>query len=81
MLSGYVSLAEHWLRMEAVAAAALDKNPSNQADVDFYKGKIHAADFYFENVLPRVEALVPRILADPNSLMKIKPEQFAADAQ
>mmetsp|Transcript_4903 Transcript_4903/g.12542 ORF Transcript_4903/g.12542 Transcript_4903/m.12542 type:complete len:640 (+) Transcript_4903:55-1974(+) len=76
MMAGYISLGEQWLKMEAAAAKALDKNPDGP-DADFYKGKILAARFYFENMLPRIEALAPRILADPSSLMEITPEQFA----
>ena len=76
MLAGYVGLAEQWLKMEAVAAKALAKNPSGP-DADFYKGKILASKFYFENMLPRTSSLAPCILADPDSLMKITPAQFA----
>jgi hypothetical protein len=75
MLAGYVSLAEQWLRMEAAAAAALDKAPAGP-DADFYKGKLLAAKFFFDNMLPRVKALEPCILAPPDSLMKITPAQF-----
>ena len=75
MLAGYVSLAEQWLKMEAVAARALDKAP-NGPDADFYKGKLAAAAFYFENMLPRTKALAPMILASPASLMDITPAQF-----
>ena len=75
MLAGYVTLAEHWLKMEAVAAKALDKGAAG-ADADFYKGKLLAAKFYFENMLPRTKALAPCILAAPDSLMKITPAQF-----
>jgi hypothetical protein len=75
MLAGYVSLAEQWLKMEAVAAKALDKGAKG-ADADFYEGKLLAAKFYFENMLPRTKALVPCILASPDSMMKITPAQF-----
>ena len=75
MFAGYVSLAEQWLKMEAVAAKALDKGAVG-ADADFYKGKILAAKFYFENLLPRTKALAPCILASPDSMMKITPAQF-----
>ena len=78
MFAGYVSLAEQWLKMEATAAKMLEKNP-NGPDADFYKGKIHAADFYFETILPRVNMLVPQILANPNSILEIKPEQFVSE--
>lgn len=76
MLAGYVSLAEQWLKMEGVAARALEKNP-NGPDADFYKGKLLASKFYFENMLPRTKSLSPRILASPDSVMKITPAQFA----
>ena len=75
MLAGYVGLAEQWLKMEAAAAKALDKGASG-ADADFYKGKLAAAAFYFENMLPRTKALAPAILASPATLMDITPAQF-----
>mmetsp|Transcript_6548 Transcript_6548/g.12077 ORF Transcript_6548/g.12077 Transcript_6548/m.12077 type:complete len:639 (+) Transcript_6548:86-2002(+) len=75
MFAGYLGLAEQWLKMEAAAAKALDKDPSGP-DADFYKGKILASKFYFENILPRIDSLEARILADPASLMEIKPDQF-----
>ena len=75
MLAGYISLAEQWLRMEAAAARALDKNPTGP-DADFYTGKIFAAKFYFDNMLPRIKTLQTCILAAPDSLMKITPAQF-----
>jgi hypothetical protein len=75
MYAGYVGLAEQWLKMEAVAAKALDKGATG-ADADFYEGKLLAAKFYFENMLPRTKALVPCMLASPDSMMKITPAQF-----
>ena len=75
MFAGYVGLAEQWLHMEAAAAAALDKAPAGP-DADFYRGKLHAAKFFFDNMLPRTKALSPCILAPPDSLMKITPAQF-----
>uniref|UniRef100_A0A7S2W844 Acyl-CoA dehydrogenase n=1 Tax=Mucochytrium quahogii TaxID=96639 RepID=A0A7S2W844_9STRA len=75
MYCGYLGLAEQWLKMESAAAKALDANP-NGPDADFYKGKILASRFYFENILPRRYSLEPRITASINSIMEITPEQF-----
>jgi len=76
MVGGYISLAEQWLKMEMAAAAALDKNPDGP-DADFYKGKLGAANFYFENMLPRTKSLYPVMNASLGSVMDIKPEAFA----
>lgn len=75
MYAGYVTMAEKWLKMEAAAAKALEKDP-NDPNADFYWGKIYAADFYFNNILPRCDTLSTCILAPIDSIMKIKPEQF-----
>jgi len=76
MFAGYVSLAEQWLKMESVAAKALEKNPTGP-DADFYLGKIEAANFYFENVLPRTKGLLPQMTAPIASVMNMKVESFA----
>lgn len=75
MYGGYVSLAEQWLKMEGVAAKALEKDPSGP-DADFYKGKILAAQFYFDCILPRTTGLVAEMNTPVDSVMKMTPEQF-----
>lgn len=77
MMAGYITLAEHWLRMENVAAKALGNSGLNQKEKDYYEGKVKAAAFYFDNILPRVKSLSARMLADESSTMSITPSQFA----
>lgn len=73
MYSGYVSLAYHWLKMEEAAVKGLKKG----GDKDFYNSKIQTSHFYYENVLPRTRTLVNTMLAPVDSVMGLKPENFA----
>jgi hypothetical protein len=48
-------------------------NPEN---IDFYRAKIKTAEFYFEQMLPRIEGLAKTMMVDPKSLMQMTTEQF-----
>merc|ERR1711907_369911 len=78
MYAGYVTLAEHWLKMEIAAtkrlAAATDEN-----EKEFYKSKIQTADFVFSNILPRTKTLKTTMLSDPKSVMDMKADSFSFD--
>lgn len=54
MYAGYVTMAEHWLRMEVAAAKALDAGAEGEAK-EYYEAKLATAAFYFENMLPRTK--------------------------
>ncbi len=76
MYSGYVTLAEHWLKMEIVAARKLKEGKGNN---EFYQSKIMIADYVFENILPRTLALKEMINEPSASIMSLKPNQFSFD--
>lgn len=80
MYSGYVTMAEHWLKMEEAAASAL-ANPSekNAHPKEYYEAKLQTAEFYFNNVLPRTETLVTTMFTPVETVMQMKEEHFSFD--
>jgi len=78
MFGGYVSLASHWLRMEAAAVDAL-ATKSTDEEVDFYKAKVQTSEFVFERLLPRTRAHKAGILAPVSSLMGLPAADFSFD--
>lgn len=72
--AGYVCLAWCWLRMALVASAAL---ATGSADGPFYEGKLAAARFYFERLLPRAGAHAQAVRAGAGSMPLLTLEQFA----
>jgi len=78
MFAGHVSLAEHWLKMEIAADAALASGaPAN--DPDFYKAKIATARFAFERVLPRARGNVATMLVGADVAAAIPKDHFSFD--
>jgi len=80
MYSGYVTMAEHWLKMEEAAAKALT-NPSenNEHTKEFYQAKLQTAEFYYNNILPRTETLVTTMFTPVETVMQMKEEHFSFD--
>ena len=80
MYSGYVTMAEHWLKMEEAAASAL-ANPSekNAHPKEYYEAKLQTAEFYFNNILPRTETLVTTMFTPVETVMQMKEENFSFD--
>jgi alkylation response protein AidB-like acyl-CoA dehydrogenase len=73
--AGYVVLGWAWLRMARVAAARLAAGP---AERPFYEGKLVAAAFYFERLLPRTLAFAAAVRAGAATLPTLTREHFAA---
>ncbi len=73
--AGYVLVAWAWLRMANVAAARLAEGHGERA---FYEGKLAAAAFYFERLLPRTLAFAAAVRAGGRTLPTLTPEHFAA---
>jgi len=78
MFSGYVTLASHWLRMEAAAVDAIAAGSSAE-EPGFYKAKVQTSEFVFERLLPRTRAHKAGILAPVSSLMDLSAENFSFD--
>ena len=64
-----------WLRMAKVAAAALAAGAGERG---FYEGKLIAARFYFERLLPRAAAAAAAVRAGAAALPALTLEHFAA---
>jgi alkylation response protein AidB-like acyl-CoA dehydrogenase len=73
--AGYVLLGWAWLRMAKVATARLAAGATERA---FYEGKLAAAAFYFERLMPRTLAFAAAVRAGGATLPTLSPEHFAA---
>ena len=73
MFAGYVTLAYFWSRTAIVAEEAMQKEG---AQVDFYQAKIEMADFYYQRLMPRADALVESIGNGAESLMAMHEDRF-----
>jgi hypothetical protein len=78
MFGGYITLASHWLKMEAAAAAKLAA-PDAEEEPAFYEAKRQTSAFVFERLLPRTRAHKEVMLASPGSLMGIQNDAFSFD--
>ena len=78
MFAGHVTLAEHWLKMEVAADAALAKGTGNQ-DADFYKAKIATSRFAYEKILPRARGNKATMLAPADVSTNLPKEHFSFD--
>ena len=79
MYSGYVTLASHWLKMEAAATAALAKPADATEEPDFYKAKIQTSAFVFDRLLPRCASHKEIMLAPVSSSTDLAPGDFSFD--
>jgi len=73
MYGGYVTLAAHWLQMEAAAAVGTTEEAA------FYEAKRQTSNFVFERLLPRTSAHKAGILASVSSLSDMKIDNFSFD--
>lgn len=72
-----MTLAAHWLRMEAAAVEALAKGGEEEAD--FYKAKVQTSAFVFDRLLPRTRSHKAGILAPVDSIMAMDADNFSFD--
>ena len=78
MFAGYVTLAEHWLKAEVAADAALASGAANE-DPAFYKAKIATANFVFEKLLPRTRAHAATMTLPSSVTGSLPQDQFSFD--
>jgi hypothetical protein len=76
--AGYVTLASHWLKMEAAATQALASG-SGSEEADFYKAKIQTSAFVFDRLLPRCGAHKEIMLAPVSSSNDLAADHFSFD--
>ncbi len=73
--AGYLLVGWCWLRMARVASARLAAGGGERG---FYEGKLAAARFYFERLLPRTAAFAAGVRAGGATLPELTRENFAA---
>lgn len=77
MYSGYVTLAAHWLKMEAVALTKLSSG--GEEEPGFYQAKVDTSAFVFDRLLPRTRTHKAVMLSPVDSVMAMKAEHFSFD--
>ena len=85
---GHIVMAWTWLRQATVASAALPdtkndtkngtKNEAkNDADSDFYRGKLHACQWFFRWELPRVPLMLATLRSLDDTTLTMAPAWFS----
>ncbi|ASP38400.1 acyl-CoA dehydrogenase [Bacterioplanes sanyensis] len=74
MFSGYVMMAYFWARMADSAYSAISRDPSQ---ADFYRAKIHTAEFYFDRMLPRAKGHAKMMVKPARTLMQMSEDHFS----
>ena len=78
MMGGYITLASHWLRMEATALATLESGGGDESD-DFYRAKIQCSAFVFDRLLPRTSSHRAAMLAPLSSVADMHVDHFSLE--
>ena len=73
-----MTLAEHWLKQERAADAALASGAGGQ-DADFYRAKITTARFVFDKLLPRTRSHAATMLVPPDVTGSLPRDHFSFD--
>ncbi|MDE1011972.1 MAG: acyl-CoA dehydrogenase [Paraburkholderia fungorum] len=74
---GHIVLAWTWLRQALVASAALpEAETKNQTDGDFYRGKLHACQWFFRWELPRVSLMLATLRGLDDTTLSMAPQWF-----
>jgi hypothetical protein len=73
MFSGYAFMAHMWMMMAAKAEEKLD---AGQGDSQFFKDKLHTAEFFFERFLPLSRVHATTILSNIGSVMSMPTDYF-----
>lgn len=73
MFAGYVTLAYFWSKAAIIAE---EKIEAGEGDAEFYLAKIEMANFYYDRIMPRTEALASSIENGAESLMAMSEERF-----
>ncbi|RZF26958.1 acyl-CoA dehydrogenase [Paraburkholderia sp. UYCP14C] len=72
---GHVVMAWTWLRQALVASAALPR-ANGAADQDFYRGKLHACQWFFRCELPRVASMLAPLRTLDDTTLSMQPQWF-----
>jgi len=74
MYSGYITMAYMWTMMAQKANEKIAQKPEN---IEFYRAKVRAAEFYFDRVFPRIKSLSTTMMSDPKSIMRLEDDSFS----
>lgn len=77
MFSGYAVMAYFWARMARAARRELASASAEASADPFLVGKLAAAQFFFERLLPRADAHRRALLTGGANLMEIDANEFA----
>ena len=72
---GHIVIAWTWLRQAIVASATLPEAKS-EADRDFYRGKLHACQWFFHWELPRVSLMLATLRSLDDTTLSMAPQWF-----
>ncbi|MFM0640325.1 acyl-CoA dehydrogenase [Paraburkholderia metrosideri] len=72
---GHIVIAWTWLRQAIVASAALP-DAKSAADSDFYRGKLHACQWFFRWELPRVSLMLATLRGLDDTTLSMAPQWF-----
>ena len=78
MYGGYVTLAAHWLKMEAASVAKLAAGDGEEERA-FYEAKIHTSAFVFDRLLVRCASHKLAMLSPLESVMALPNADFSFD--
>ena len=76
MYSGYVMMGYFWA-LQATKANSVLLSGKGTESAEFYRAKIHTAEFYFDRLLPRADAHRKSALAPTRSVMQMDNGNFA----
>lgn len=79
MYAGYITMGQHWLKMELAAAAALAAGSKAPLPREFYEAKARTAAFYFDHVLPRTSSHKISMFTPIDSVMGLSDKHFSFD--
>jgi len=78
MYSGYVTLAAHWLKMEAAAVSKLASGTGEEEEA-FYRAKVLTSAYVFDRLLTRCASHRAAVLSPIESVMALPIEDFSFD--
>ena len=73
MFAGYVTLGYFWSKAAIISEQAIAQG---KGDEKFYRSKIQTADFYYERLMPRADALIESIANGSDSMMAMDVDSF-----
>ena len=73
MVGGYVTLAYFWSRAAIIAENAIE---NGEGDAGFYQAKIETSNFYYDRIMPRVDALIESVGNGSESMMAMDVDRF-----